>query len=235
MKTKTIFAPVAAAILLAGTAAGSVFAAEAMRAGPAPAKSEQSGTPVAAAAKKDSSKLEKDFLKLSDDGGSAMEALHAARIAIYNGDIKAATDLVAKAQTFSTSAKADATKLDKVAETSMKVDATKDYVPLASQIMVQDAYSVKPEDAGHLTKANAALKKGDHKQAAEEAVLVDQTVSYAFAAVPYDTLSSSLDTASTALKNNDAQAANMALKKAEDAVVFDTVSMDMGPATASQS
>jgi hypothetical protein len=175
----------------------------------------------------------KDFLKLSDDGLSALNNVHAARIAIYNGDTDAAQSYIQKAQTLTATADKDATTLDKVAKLDTKDKTASDgtrFLPINAQISVQDDYALKPTESGHLQKAKAAMQQGDNKAAIEHASLIDQAVSYTYVAVPYDQLKSNIDKAAQDMKDQKYHQANLALKSVEDSVVIDQMIVDGTPA-----
>lgn len=219
MKSRTAIASLVAASLIGATAltSAAVYAAEASHQADT-AKMDQKASNVA-----------DSFLKLSKDGLEAMSDVHAARLAIYNGDTDKAETLVNTAQSLAMQAEKDATTLEKVAKAgtgSTKGGDESRYLPLNAQISVLNDYALKPEDSDHLDKANTALKTGDNKQAVTHAALIDQQVAYTYVAVPYDQLTGSLYHAAVNLKDKKAQMANMDLKAIEDSLVVDRVSID---------
>ena len=219
MKSRVAIASLVAASLIGATAltSAAVYAAEASHQTDA-AKMDQKASNVA-----------DNFLKLSKDGMEAMSDVHAARLAIYNGDTDKAENLVNTAQSLAMQAEKDATILDKVAKAGSKATKGGDesrYLPLNAQISVLNDYALKPEDSDHLDKANTALKTGDNKGAVTHASLIDQQVAYTYVAVPYDQLTASLYHAAVNLKAKKAQLANMDLKAIEDSLIVDRVSID---------
>ena len=186
----------------------------------------------AASAKMDqtaSKSMADNFLKLSQDGLDAMADVHAARLAIYNGDTDKAETYINTAQSLAMQAEKDVTTLDRLAKTGARATKGGDesrYLPLSAQISVLNDYALKPEDSEHLDKANAALKTGDNKGAVAHASLIDQQVAYTYVAVPYDQLTGSLYHAAVNLKDKKAQMANMDLKAIEDSLIVDRVSID---------
>ena len=189
-KSRAAIASLVAAGLISATAltSAAVYAAEASHQADM-AKMDQKASNVA-----------DTFLKLSMDGLEAMSDVHAACLAIYNGD----TDKAEK----------DATTLDKVAKAgtgSTKGGDESRYLPLNAQISVLKDY---------------ALKTGDNKHAVTHAALIDQQVAYTYVAVPYDQLTARLYHAGMNRKDKKAQLANMDLKAFEDSLVVDRVSID---------
>ncbi|WP_346898941.1 YfdX family protein [uncultured Roseibium sp.] len=216
MKSRVALASLVAASLIGATAltSAAVYAAEASHQADT-AKMDQKASIVA-----------DNFLKLSKDGLEAMSDVHAARLAIYNGDTDKAETLVNTAQSLAMQAEKDATTLDKVVGKATKGGDESRYLPLNAQISVLNDYALKPEDTDHLDKANTALKTGDTKQAVTHAALIDQQVAYTFVAVPYDQLTASLYHAAENLTAKKAQLANMDLKAIEDSLIVDRVSID---------
>lgn len=186
----------------------------------------------------------KDFLKLSQDGRTAMSYVHAARLSIYNGEEDAALKHAEKAQSLTAQAEADATTLDKIAKVDDKADASDQtasdqaaadntrVVPIDAQISIEDDYGLQPAASDHLQKAKAAMKQGDNKTALEHVALIDRNVTYTYAAVPFDGLKANVDKAVQALKDKEYQSANLALKAVEDSVIINQLSVDRLPQTA---
>lgn len=241
MKSRVKIATVVAATLVGATAltSAAVYATEASQ----PASSDKSDVQAPKAAMQTSQTqaqapdaVATDFLKLSQDGLKAVANIHAARLAIYNGNEDAALKLLQKAQTQTSQAEADATTLDKIANTGTKADGSDKtassgdrYLPVDARISVNDEYGLKPAESSHLQKASAAMKQGDNKAALQHIALIDQNVVYTYAAVPYDGLKTNVDKAVQDLKDKKAQAANLALKSVEDSLVINQMSVDGAP------
>ncbi|MEJ8473249.1 YfdX family protein [Roseibium algae] len=220
MTTKKATASLVALALLGGiaTSSAAVYAAEAAH---QPAKTVQAQAATDKA-------IAKDFLALSDDGMAAVGNVHAARMAIYNGDTEAAAKFLQTAQTLTANAEKDATTLDKITKTDIPAngEAAARFIPLNAQISVEDDYALKPEATGHLQKANAAMKAGDTKAAIQHAALVDENVNYTYVSVPYDVLKTNVDKAAQDLKDQKFQNANLALKAVEDSIVFNQMTVE---------
>ncbi|HEX4144615.1 MAG TPA: YfdX family protein [Pirellulales bacterium] len=223
---------VAAAILLAAQAS-TAQAAD---------KAADNNKPAAGAQAKNG--LTQDLMKVSDDGYSALREIHLARIAIFNGDTKAADQMLDKAkkdldeagkdaQTFAADAKAaNAGKKGEEKSASDKMDL----IPIDGEIAVADTFVASNEKNKHIEKANEHLKSGRSKEAIEELKLGEVDVVFTRVLLPLEATKKRVADAEKLVNDHKYYEANLALKAAEDGIVIDAVDL-MGtptaPATAS--
>ena len=120
--------------------------------------------------------LTQDLMKVSDDGYSAIRAIHLARIAIFNGDTKTAKEMLDKAKKDLDAATKDAQTFaadNKAADQGKKADDKSasdkmDLIPIDGEIAIADTFVPSPEKKKHIDKANEHLKSGHSKEAIEE-------------------------------------------------------------------
>ncbi len=180
---------------------------------------------------------EKDFGRVSKEGGSAFEDIHLARMAIFDGDTAEAAKYVADAQASLAKAKTDEAVFMK-AESALQIpskapvkpkgqgensDSPIAWIPIDSSIVLGESYEPTPEKAAAVVTAKKSLTKGDGKTALEairlEAIDVDYTVTVA----PLKQSTSDVDEAAKFIAAHDYYKASQALKQAEDGIRYDEI------------
>lgn len=191
-----------------------VTAAPATTSGPAAAKA------VPPAVKKPTSHRTSDWT-LSHDGYQTMRDIGMARIAIFQGDTQAATDLLQRATR----------ALDVVDKVAVRrtADAKSDMVVIDGQIVVADNFVDTPKKRTHIAKANEHLTQGRAKEAHDELRLAEVDASMTQVLMPLDATRRHLNAATTLLTAKQYYEANLALKAAEDGLLIDTVAMSAAP------
>jgi hypothetical protein len=177
--------------------------------------------------------LSHDLTKVSNDGYSAIRAIHAARIAIFNGETKLGDEMLDKAKkdldeatkdahTFAMDAKAanhGKSGDDKSASDKM------DLIPIDGDIAIADTFVPSTEKKQHIEKANEHLKSGHSKEALEELRLGEVDVVYTRVLLPLAATKKRVADAEKLANEHKFYEANLALKAAEDGIVIDTVDL----------
>jgi hypothetical protein len=186
--------------------------------------------------------LTQDLMKVSDDGYSALRAIHIARIAIFNGDTKAADKMLDKAKQDLDEAAKDAQKFAtdaKAANAGKKGDEKKsasdkmDMIPIDGEIAIADTFVPSNEKKKHIEKANEHLKSGHSKEAIEELRLGEVDVVFTRVLLPLESTKKRVAEAEKLADEHKYYEANLALKAAEDGVVIDAIDLMGTPTNAS--
>ncbi|MEJ8858502.1 YfdX family protein [Variovorax robiniae] len=222
---KFYLAPVAVATVVGFTMFGQAALAQAPAAKPAemakPADTAKPATP------------EQEMLKLSQDGYMAVRAARGARVDIFNGNIKGATDLLAKATSSLAAAKKDAPTFmvevksgvdGKIVRDTTSVDRA-NIVPIDGQIVLADNYIDTPAKRAHIDKANEHFAKGRGKEARDELRLAEVDAAFTRVLMPIDSTAKNVAEATRLLGEKKYYEANLALKAVEDGLRIDTVAL----------
>ncbi len=177
--------------------------------------------------------LTRDLMKVSNDGYGAIRAMHTARIAIFNGDTKLANEMLENAQNDLDAATKDAHTfaVDSKAADHEKMESGKsatdkmDLIPIDGGIAIADTFVPSAEKKVHTEKANEHLKSGRSKEAIEELRLGEIDVVYTRVLLPLETTKKQLADAKKFASEHKYYEANLALKAAEDGVVYDAVNL----------
>jgi hypothetical protein len=188
--------------------------------------------PIAAThAKADAASQE--VMKYSQDGHSALRDIAAARVAIFNGDPKLASDLIVKAKDAVAKAEAEAPSFaPKVSEAAGGKSAGSEsdtekaaMVPVDGEIMLADDFVPTPEKMAHVAKANEHLKNGKSKEALEELRLGEIEVNYTRLLMPTAAATKHIEQATQLMNDHKYYEANLALKAVDDSLVADSVTL----------
>jgi hypothetical protein len=185
--------------------------------------------------------LTQDLMKVSNDGYSAIRAMHSARIAIFNGDTKLAREMLEKAKKDLDAAKKDAHTFAADAKAaghdkrgSGKSASDKmDLIPIDGGIAIADTFVPSAEKKAHIEKANEHLKSGRSKEAIEELRLGEIDVVFSRVLLPLVTTEKRLADAEKLVNEHKYYETNLALKAAEDGVIYDSVDLSGTPVPAS--
>ena len=190
---------------------------------------------------------DKDFGKLSVDGGKAVRDVRLARLAIFDGHPDKAKSYIDEAQGSIDKAKTDDTVFTK-AESDLKAPAgvtqptggkaqpdttAIKWIPVDGSMTLGEDFVATPEKAASVAKANAQLKTGNHKQAMETLKLADVDVSVVEEVAPLDKTVQGIDSAAQLIGTGKYYEANQALKGVEDGLRFDVVDFTGTPQKAS--
>ncbi len=189
---------------------------------------------VVAASKTTRSNSSGDAMKLSQEGFDTMREIHAARLAIFNGQPDVATKMLATAGTNLEAAqklsvgyfqKQDSGFMPMKASTDVNHQAEARWIPIDGRMAISEDFVATPEKTAHIAKANEHLKKGDHAKAIEELKLGEIDVSFTRVMMPLDITVKSVNSATHLARDGKFYEANLALKAAEEGIVMDTVAL----------
>ena len=173
------------------------------------------------------------IIKTVNEAFNGMREIHAARLAIFNGDIDSATKFTSEAQTnFNMAEKAVGEYQIKTNKSTNSADA---FIPFDMKIELSEGFVPTEDKHEHLVKANEYLKSGDQQKAIEVLRLANIEVTVSAAMLPAKSSMKHVKDAVDLLKNSKFYEANLALKAVEDSVILDFYSIDAIPAQGSQS
>lgn len=221
---------VAALAVMAGLGLGSMAwvapslaesAAKPAAAAPAPAPAAKPDAVAAATTE------EKALLKTVDEAYKAMREVRAARLAIFNGQVDVATNLVKDAATDMQAAQAS---LPTHAIKGRKApDAEDAYLPIDASMTLAEGFVPSAEKQATIDEANQHLANGDGEKAAEVLKLAKIDVTISTALIPAKAGLAHIQDAAKLMGEQKYYEANLALKAAESLVVIDSYSLDAVP------
>jgi hypothetical protein len=173
------------------------------------------------------------IIKTVDEAMQGLRQIHAARLAIFNGDTDVALKHVTAAEVDFTATE-QAINTHQVATTApnSKADA---YIPFDMTVGLAEGFVPTEEMTDPLREAGQQFEQGNHKNAIEVLRLANIDVTVSAGLLP---ARASLVHVQDAIKLIDAKKyyeANLALKALEDSVVFESYSADTVPAQGSKS
>ncbi len=206
-----------------------------------PGLADEAMKPVAAAAKNDNKPAQQAAIRkldaISDDGLAAVRGVTLARLAIFQGNpdqaktiLKTVKDDLDKAQ------KSTPALIDKMKAANASADeiaaVQSGTLPVDIEMGVVDDYTLTPEKAEHLKKANEHIKHGRRKEAAEELNLADVDLVITETTANLPAIDKYVDQALSQLDDSKYYKANLTLIKAERLVTVNTLTTpDQKPAS----
>lgn len=172
------------------------------------------------------------IMRYSEDGGRAIREIGAARVAIFNGDTKLASELIIRAKASVAKAEQEAPTFKVQNEESGKAAGAASetvkapMVPVDGDLVLAEDFVPTPDKRARIEKANEHFKNGNAKDALEELRLGDIAVMYTRAWMPLAAAAKHLD---QAVKYMDAQKyyeANLSLKAIGDSITVDSVAIN---------
>lgn len=171
------------------------------------------------------------IMRYSEDGGRAIREIGAARVAIFNGDTKLASELIIRAKASVAKAEQEAPTFKVQTEESGKAGAANEtvkapMVPVDGDLVLAEDFVPTPDKRARIEKANEHFKNGNAKDALEELRLGDIAVMYTRAWMPLAAAAKHLD---QAVKYMDAQKyyeANLSLKAIGDSITVNSVAIN---------
>ena len=201
---KNLIAP----LTIAALAVGSFFAADSLCAQSSTTKTEPAATQQEANSKPDATRVAKD-------GYAVVRAMHAARVAIFNGE----PDMAKKALT---DAKA---LIEKTKADEMVAGMKGDLIPIDGSLALTDTFVASPECTRCIDKANELFTAGDKAQALQELRLGKIDVDFSRILMPIAATEEQLTKAINFANDGKYYECNLALKAAEDGLQLDSVSL----------
>lgn len=158
----------------------------------------------------------------------AMQSVHAARLAIFNGDTDSATKMVTQAKSdFDTASKSASQYAVQSSKSSAGNKET--YLPFDSSISLVEGYMPSAEKQPAIDQANQHLAKGDSQKAVETLKDANVEVTVSAALIPLDKSMSNIGDAQKLMSDGKYYEANLALKAVEDLIFVDAYSVDGMP------
>ena len=168
---------------------------------------------------------DRQIAKVSEEGLGAMQALHAARLSIFEGRTDAAKEQLGQAEKLFTQAKSDATTLQKKAEAK----SNELYVSIEGSLSLADAFVPTKAHQPALEKANGEMAKKDTAAALDTLELAAIDVRYTEVLMPLTQTEQHLQEARDFLDQGKFHEANLAMMKAEQGIVVNTVEFAGAP------
>ena len=174
------------------------------------------------------------LVRFSQSGHDAIHEIDDARLAIFNGDVDIAKQMLADAKMSMANAKKEAPTFTNTTtmtvqgkEVSSQTATMKvDVVPVDGDVVLAEDYVPTPEKTQHIDKANSHLKNGEQKEAIEELQLADIDVNLSRVWMPISSSEKHLDDAIALLNDNKYYEANLALKAIEDGLTVDSETIE---------
>ncbi len=175
----------------------------------------------------------KDLMKVSQDGFSAMQAVRAARVAIFNGEPNVTTQMLNKAKVGLNAATKNASPFTQFSKTTRggktatgKIQSTPmAWIPIDGRVALAETYVLSPEKTAHINKANKFFKNGQSKEAIAELQLGEIDVTYTCVLMPLEATIKCVTEATRLANEHKYYEANLALKAAEDGLIIDSTSL----------
>jgi hypothetical protein len=171
--------------------------------------------------------------KVSNEANTAMRDLRWARVALIDGQTKAAKTYLDGVKKNLETAKMKAPELvvtiDKKSKigdktvSSEKVTEKSDYVPIDAWLVLSEDFVATPEKNAKIKEADKQMNSGDNGKAVEVLRTADIGVSVGRMLMPLDATMKHVDTAIQLMNEHKYYEANLALKGAEDGVIVDSV------------
>jgi hypothetical protein len=214
---KTSLTQVALATTLLSALAFGLPAHAAEKAAPAgPASTQPAKKVIPPVAKKTALKAP-SAQALSQDGYQAVRDMSMARVAIFQGDTQAASELLRRAErAIDVVDRAAAVRATDVKNVAVVID---------SKLVVADNFVDTPKKRTHIAKANEHIAQGRSKEAHEELRLAEVDAALTQVLMPLDTTRRHLNAAITLLTAKQYYEANLALKAVEDGLLTETVAV----------
>lgn len=222
-------------VLLMASAGATLFAAAAAAQGAmAPGKTATDQKPSAA--------VLNDVAKVSDQGARAFRDIHLTRRAIYSADPATAKKDIDEAVQALSKAETDAAILEK-AEADLKPPKSAPapaggtapstekikWLPFDGTMAVADDFVATPEKAKAVAEANGHLAKGEKQASMDRLKLAKIDLVFTTALAPLDKTIAGVNEAKADIDQGKYYEANVALKKVEDGVRYDTTSVIATP------
>jgi hypothetical protein len=184
---------------------------------------------AAAPAKQDAQAV----MRFSQDGNNAIREINGARVAIFDGNPKLASDLLTKAKASVAKAAQEAPTFKVKITTSV---AGKDLgtssetdkaalVPVDGQLVLADDFVSTPEKQARIKKANEHFRNGKNKEALEELRLGEIEVMYNRVWMPLASTTKHIGQAMKLMDDHKYYEANLALKAIGDSLSVDSVKL----------
>ncbi|AEG02679.1 YfdX family protein [Methylomonas methanica] len=171
--------------------------------------------------------------KVSKEGQMAVRELKWARVAIFDGNIPQAKDLLGKSKQQLAEVEKQAPELIVTVKTEQKIAGktvdhdkktiTDDLVPIDAGLTLADDFVVTPEKQEKINKANEHLKNKEPAKAVQVLREADIGISVTRELMPVKNTIKHVDKAIELVDQHQYYEANLALKAAQDGLIIDSV------------
>ena len=156
-----------------------------------------------------------DVTQVAKDGQAAVRAMHAARVAIFNGEPDIAKKALADAKMLLEKAKSD----------EIAAGMKGDMIPIDGSLALTDTFVASPECTNCIAKANEHFTAGNKEKALEELRLGEIEVDFSRVLMPIAATEKQLKKAIDFANDGKFYECNLALKAAEDGLELDSVTL----------
>lgn len=178
-------------------------------------------------------KAEQALEKVSKEGRTAMQELRLARVAIFNGQLKQAKEMLDQSKKLLSTVEKQVPELVVTVKTEEKVDGktvnnekaavSSDLVPIDAGLVVAEDFVATPEKSEKIKKANEHLKNKETSKAIGVLREADIGLSVSRVLMPVKDTIKHVDKATELFGEHKYYEANLALKAAEDGLIIDSV------------
>lgn len=182
---------------------------------------------------KQETKEEKILEKISKEGRMAVQELRWARVAIFDGDVNQAKELLNKSKTTLTEVEKTAPQVmvtvkarEKIGDKTVgqeKTTMASDLVPIDASLVLAEDFVANPGKTEKIKQANEHLKNQNAGKAVEVLHEADIGLSVSRVLLPVKDTIKHVDDAIGLINDSKYYEANLALKTAEDGLIIDTV------------
>lgn len=166
----------------------------------------------------------KELTDVANQGFEAMRNIQYARLAIFSGNTKLATELTTQAATLLNSDNVEWSKFVKQVN-DPELAKNDQFVIIDATIAVGENYVATPEKQAAIDKANVKLKSGDQKGALQELRLANIAVNETQYLMPLNVTRQAVKDALKLLESGKYYEANIVLRDAEQAVAVVSVTL----------
>ena len=156
-----------------------------------------------------------DATQVAKDGYAAVRAMHAARVAIFNGETDTAKKALADAMALLEKAKAD----------ELAAGMKGGMIPIDGSLALGETFVATPECETCIAKANQHFTAGDKAKALAELRMGEIEVNFSRVMMPIAETEKLLTQATNLANEGKYYECNLALKAAEDGLQLDSVSL----------
>jgi hypothetical protein len=186
-------------------------------------------TAFAATEAQPQNKADKILDKVSKEGNMAMRDVRWARVAIFDGQPQTAEKLLDSAKKNLDVTEKQAPHLLVALESTEKGAGVKpraNLIPIDAWMMLSEDFVPTPEKTAKIKEANEHLKKGEKGKALEILRAANIDVNITQVLMPLQATIKDVDKAMALLKENKYYEANLALKGAQDGLLYDTTAIN---------
>lgn len=177
-------------------------------------------------------KEDNEMIKTSEDAHNAFRDLRAARLAIFNGYIEQANQLMHQAEASLEKARSMQDILS--VQTNHALPNSGAYIPVDVSLALSESFVPTKEKESVIQKVNQFLFKKDRKRAVDALKAANIDVMVSTALLPIDASLENIKQATTLFEQKKFYEANLALKAVEDSIIVENYNTDNIPVQGSK-